>query len=167
VNDSLLAPLPSSPPPSGPGIRPRAPPGDLPGGGGGAIAILWPLGVPAGTWATLYDIVAVNNTVAISEFDQVYYPVLMGGGALFLSGGANSSRVSITHCTFSNNTVTGSGQSVYPCGGGACLLLGMQPEEVVYGGWPLGFLALDMAHVDLSGNVLDVQSSERADAGGG
>jgi hypothetical protein len=96
-------------------------------GGGGAIAVLWPPSLD-GALAQFTDVALVNNSLVGTLNGNGTIAGIMGGGALYVSGGGQGSLVALTDCVLEGNSVVvadNSSNGVAHAGGGAfCLLLG-------------------------------------------
>jgi hypothetical protein len=75
--------------------------------GGGAVAVLWPDSHPRAT-AHLTDLVFLENAAVFTERPEG----TVGGGAVLILGGGQGPCVTITGCSFINNSVLGSVESV-------------------------------------------------------
>ncbi len=99
-------------------------------GGGGGVAVVWPI-TGAGLSLDVWDVTFENNSaVGVISGGNKSTPVL-GGGGLYVSGGGNSSGVAIRSCSFLSNavSVTDYTGSAAACGGGVCIFLGLAPSE--------------------------------------
>ena len=76
------------------------------GYGGGAVAAVWP-DSHHGAIANLTDLVFLENTAVFTERQEGNVEV--GGGALLILGGGQGPCVTITGCSFINNSVLASG----------------------------------------------------------
>ena len=89
---------------------------------------MWPSALNSAR-AVFVDVAFVNNSMVgiVGAGSRQSVSVVLGGGGLLVAGGGDDSVVTVQGCSFVGNdvSVTDLAGTAQPCGGGACVLLGL------------------------------------------